>query len=286
MLDTSTVMSIPDIKRRIGVIGFGSLGRYLISNILQRDDVELDFVWNRNQSALKGHVDDACILKSLDHVSERQVDLVVEVAHPDITAKYGPDILQVCDYMIGSPTALAQSSLEQLMKLSAKSHGLYVPSGAFWGSEDIRKMADRGNLQSLHVTMTFHPESLKITGYLKAKNDAITERTVLYQGAVRELCHLAPNNVNTMAAAALAAHNLGFDNVSGCLISDPTVRDWHIVEIDVHGVPVKDSGHSFHVHTVRRNPSVSGQITGSATLASFLSSMLRATGKGPGIHLC
>jgi len=41
-------------------------------------------------------------------------------------------------------------------------------------------------------------------------------------GAVRELCHLAPNNVNTMAAAALAAHNLGFDNVSGCLISDPT----------------------------------------------------------------
>jgi len=25
---------------------------------------------------------------------------VVEVAHPDITAKYGPDILQVCDYMV------------------------------------------------------------------------------------------------------------------------------------------------------------------------------------------
>jgi len=48
---------------------------------------------------------------------------------------------------IGSPTAMAQSSLEQSLKLSAKSHGLYVPSGAFWGSEDIQKMADRGNLQ-------------------------------------------------------------------------------------------------------------------------------------------
>jgi len=48
---------------------------------------------------------------------------------------------------IGSPTALAQPSLEQKLKLSAVNHGLYVPSGAFWGSEDIQKMADRGNLQ-------------------------------------------------------------------------------------------------------------------------------------------
>ena len=45
---------------------------------------------------------------------------------------------------------------------------------------------------------------------------------VYASGAVRELCSLAPNNVNTMAAAALAAHNLGFDHVTGCLISDPT----------------------------------------------------------------
>jgi len=46
-------------------------GHYLVSNILQRDDVELDFVWNRNHIALKGHVNDEYILKSLDDVSER-----------------------------------------------------------------------------------------------------------------------------------------------------------------------------------------------------------------------
>jgi len=38
---------------------------------------------------------------------------------------------------------------------------------------------------------------------------------------VRELCPLAPNNVNTMAIASLAAHNLGFDKVIGCLVADP-----------------------------------------------------------------
>ncbi len=40
-------------------------------------------------------------------------------------------------------------------------------------------------------------------------------------GSVRGLCPLAPNNVNTMATAAILAHNLGFDGVIGCLVSDP-----------------------------------------------------------------
>jgi len=39
-------------------------------------------------------------------------------------------------------------------------------------------------------------------------------------GSVRQLCPMAPNNVNTMACAAIAAHNLGFDQVQGCLVAD------------------------------------------------------------------
>lgn len=39
-------------------------------------------------------------------------------------------------------------------------------------------------------------------------------------GPVRNLCELAPNNVNTMAIACLAAPSLGFDNVIGKLVSD------------------------------------------------------------------
>ncbi len=50
-------------------------------------------------------------------------------------------------------------------------------------------------------------------------------------GPVRDLCPLAPNNVNTMAAAAIAAHNLGFDKVTGCLISDPRYVSKQILKI-------------------------------------------------------
>ena len=40
-------------------------------------------------------------------------------------------------------------------------------------------------------------------------------------GPVRQLCSMAPNNTNTMAAAAIAGSTLGFDATVGRLISDP-----------------------------------------------------------------
>ena len=72
------------------------------------------------------------------------------------------------------------------------------------------------------MTMRKHPTSFKLNGEIaeinsKVKNDAV----VLYEGPVRPLCSLAPNNVNTMAAAAIAANNLGLDKVIGKLVSDP-----------------------------------------------------------------
>ena len=96
--------------------------------------------------------------------------------------------------------------------------------------------------QGLKVTMKKYPASFKVLGYLADKLKTVKdEPMVIAEGRcmcicdgtnnlsiisfilapVRELCPLAPNNVNTMSVAALAAHNLGFDGVQGCLIADP-----------------------------------------------------------------
>lgn len=37
--------------------------------------------------------------------------------------------------------------MEAALRAAATSHGLYIPAGAFWGAEDILKMADRGTLK-------------------------------------------------------------------------------------------------------------------------------------------
>lgn len=64
------------------------------------------------------------------------------------------------------------------------------------------------------MSMTKHPSCLKVNGVLKTKNELVTDKAVvLYEGPVRDLCPLAPHNVNTMAVAAIAAGNLGFDKV-------------------------------------------------------------------------
>ncbi|XP_013416669.1 putative L-aspartate dehydrogenase isoform X2 [Lingula anatina] len=272
---------------KVGVVGFGHLGQYLVDAIQARSDLELAFVWNRTIDVVKGKLDNSYILEDLSQFATRNADLIVEVAHPSISKQYGSKFLQCADYMVGSPTALADQEVETELRNAAKIHGLYIPSGAFWGGEDIKKMADRGSLQGLKVTMKKHPQSFKLHGKLRDLNDTVkTEAAVLYDGPVRDLCPLAPNNVNTMAVAAIAAYNLGFDQVQGCLVSDPSLTDWHIVEVDVFGPGDMKSGTCFQVNTSRKNPSKLGAVTGTATYASFLSSLLGARGKGAGTHLC
>ncbi len=111
---------------------------------------------------------------------------------------------------------------------------------------------------------------------------------MVFEGSVRELCPLAPNNVNTMACAALAAHNLGFDKVKARLVADTRLAA-HVIEIDIVGPKsaVSDSEEdTFRVHTVRYNPAKPGAVTGNATYASFLSSLMRVDGRRTGFNLC
>ena len=275
------------VKRKIGIVGYGHLGKYLVDEILKSETLELAFVWNRTKSVLDGQVEQKYILSDLKDFENRQADLVVEVAHPSVTKEFGASFLETADYMIGSPTALADKETEDTMKKAADKHGLYVPRGALWGGEDIQRMANSGKLQALKVTMKKPPESFKLEEPLKSKNAEVKDTPmVLYDGPVRELCSLAPNNVNTMAAAAIAGHNLGFEKTQGSIIADPSLTDWHVVEVELWGPGNIQNDTAFHCKTVRRNPAKVGHVTGSATYTSFLASVLSAQGKGPGVHLC
>ena len=86
---------------------------------------------------------------------------------------------------IGSPTALASSALESKLRHQAENgqHSLYIPSGALWGGNDIRKMANLGTLKGLRITMKKHPSCFKLKEPLKSKNDAVIDSAVvLYDG--------------------------------------------------------------------------------------------------------
>lgn len=68
--------------------------------------------------------------------------------------------------------------------------------------------------------MSKHPSCFRLAGGLRSDWSEDEGRRVLCQGSVAQLCPVAPNNVNTMAAAAIAASTLGFRGVTGEIVSD------------------------------------------------------------------
>jgi hypothetical protein len=165
--------------------------------------------------------------------------------------------IRFCDLFVGSPTALADPQVEKEIREASHQHGCYIPAGALWGAEDLAKMNMRKTLHKLTVTMKKHPSGMKLNGELKSKLEAYIESSeenecVLYEGSVRELCPLAPNNVNTMACAAIAASDLGFDGVCGRLVADKKLTA-HVITIDAQGKPPADGSQPFSVFTTRLN---------------------------------
>lgn len=81
--------------RRVGVVGYGKLGEFLVTKILDDASLELAFVWNRSKEAFTGKVESKYILDDLSNVAERSPDIIIEVAHPCISKEYGKLFLEV-----------------------------------------------------------------------------------------------------------------------------------------------------------------------------------------------
>ncbi len=66
--------------------------------------------------------------------------------------------------------------------------GLYIPCGALWGARDLARLADRGQLHALTITMTKAPHHLKARAL--AANDSRrpveTTSRLLLSSAVRD----------------------------------------------------------------------------------------------------
>lgn len=286
-------------KRKVGILGYGHLGQHLYGAIQDgapgTEGLEVAFVWNRSADKLESLPEalrltgDASVC--VREAQARGVGVVVEVAHPSISVALAAPLLRSgVDFVCGSPTALADSKAEASMREATKgvqSGGLYIPSGAFWGAQDVQALSNRGGLAELVVTMKKHPSSFRLNdATLDAKRETATKEgsgeTLLYEGPVRGLCPLAPNNVNTMACAALAAAGLGFDGVTGRLVADPSLVT-HEIEIETRG-PTRPDGSRFSCVTKRSSPAPPGAVTSKATYGSFLESLVRARGRGAGVH--
>ncbi|MFK7824458.1 MAG: aspartate dehydrogenase domain-containing protein [Oligoflexales bacterium] len=282
------------IKKKIGILGYGKLGQYLVNEFINSPDlsnkVDVCFVWNRTpipQESLDPRIQD---IKHLDEIAGFNPDLIVEVAHPAIIRIWGKQLLELANLFIGSPTVFCDSEFEEnlLGIAEEKQRSLICGKGALPGLHELLDLAQFDAIDSLFIQMRKAPESINFLGSLPDNYDTQIEELkkpcILYSGKVRELGKLAPNNVNTMVIAALAS-GLGLDKVQGELIAAPNLDHHEVYWIAKSKISEGRSPLSLELR--KCNPAGIGAVTGQLTYLSFKSSILKALEiREPGLSFC
>ena len=204
-------------KKRVGLIGFGFIGRQVFQRLLVDEALEPAFVFNRSAGPLVD-VPAALRLNDLAQAAGMDADLVVEMAHPDYTRNFGERLLKHSDYLPLSVTALADDVLRELLLAAARQHGtrLLIPHGALMGTDNL--LEGRANWQHVRITFWKNPAHIDFSesGF---DASAIKSETVVYDGPVRAIASLYPRNVNTMVTCALAT--TGLDSCHARLVAVP-----------------------------------------------------------------
>ena len=107
---------------------------------------------------------------------------------------------------------------------------VYLPSGAISGLDALKSV--RSELESVTITTTKHPNSLKGAKFFDASNielDKISETTTIFEGSASEAVRLFPKNVNVSALLSLAG--IGSHETIVKVVVDPsTDKNTHHIE--------------------------------------------------------
>ncbi len=255
------------VKTRIGVVGYGFIGRHLCQALQDNPDwgLELAFVWNRDANKLAA-LPAGRALPDLGRVNERGADLIVECAHPQVSVEYGAAFLRASDYLPLSVNALADAEVEARLTEAARAsgHRIFIPHGALIGLDNLVEVRDTWE----DVTITFRKNPANIDFSESGFDPAdIVRETVVYDGPARGIARLFPRNVNTMTTCALAT--VGLDRCRAVLIADPA--------LEVAIAEVRARGKDGSLHESRKVQPVVG-VSGTEMLAAQLGSVLRAAG--------
>jgi aspartate dehydrogenase len=255
------------MKKKIGLIGFGTIGNYLFHRIEEERLLQVAFVFEidgKKTESLKPSI----LLNSFDNFEKRFVDLVVEAALPQVIKELGPRILKKSDLLILSLTSLADEAFRKKMERIAEASGkrIYIPHGAILGLDGIHD--GRKVIEKVEITTIKNPKSLGL------KDEGITEPVVVYEGATREACERFPRNVNVHASLALIG--LGFEKTRSKIVADPRANSMvHVIEVSGRGLRWKIEIESLPV----------GEVTGAYTPESVYQTIRRICLEEGGLRL-
>jgi aspartate dehydrogenase len=212
---------------RVGLIGFGTIGKKVQQLIAERSPGEAEIVAALVQDVNKPRPEGAPkIVGTLPELLAEHPEVVIEAGGHDALRAYGPDVLRAgVDLLMVSVGAFAGPGLmEEITEAAREGQArARIASGAI-GALDAISSAAIGGLTKVTHTTRKPPRSL----YSPEEAARITQVTEVYRGSAREAALKFPENVNVCAAVSLAG--VGLDRTEMCIVADPGVeRNQHEV---------------------------------------------------------
>ncbi|QDI89379.1 aspartate dehydrogenase [Candidatus Nitrosopumilus sp. SW] len=224
--------------KRVALLGCGSMGTQIALAIDSENfPATLTHVYDASKDASSSLVEKLKnkpeIVENSHLLSSQPIDIVVEAASQDAVKDVALSVLQnKKDLMIMSVGALLDESIYDILSDACKDFKktIYLPSGAIAGLDGIKSI--KGELESLSITTTKHPHSLKGAKFFETSEinlDEITSSTVVYRGTAKEAVTLFPANINV--AALLSLTGIGSEKTSVTIVADPnTDKNTHHIE--------------------------------------------------------
>ncbi len=253
-------------KTRVGVAGFGAIGRSIAEHIAQGiDGIELSVVGVRNPDAppeFDWGSQGAPRFTTLDNM-EPYCDIVIECAPAPLLTVIAEPFLKAGKKVItlSSSALLLQPAL---IELARQHHGqLLVPSGAILGLDAILATAE-GKVESVKIVSRKPLKGFLGAPYLEKNNIdvlSLKEPTMIFSGSAREVAIGFPANLNVAVSVALAG--IGPDKTSLEVWADPTINhNTHRIEV------VSDSALlTMQIQNVPTNNPKTGRITAQSVIA-------------------
>ena len=226
--------------KRIGLLGCGAMGTQIALAI---DSGQIPatlthvFDESKEKSALliEKLTSKPEIVENYHLLSSNTVDIVVEAASQDAVKDVSLSVLQnKKDLMIMSVGALLDESIYDILSDACTDFKktIYLPSGAIAGLDGIKSV--KGELESLSITTTKHPRSLKGAKFFENSDinlDEINSPTVIFEGTAKEAVSLFPANINV--AALLSLTGIGSEKTGVKIVADPnTDKNTHHIVAD------------------------------------------------------
>ena len=233
-----------NVKHRVAIIGFGSIGKTVIKELLG-DDAAPTFdlaVLQRQGSRSQVMLPDSVKrFVDLDGVLDWKPDLVVEVAGQAAVAQYAPACLIAgVPFVISSTGALASEEVRRRVESAARSGAskAIVISGAIGALDYLGAAAGLPAAQVLYESRKPIAAWVAELRELGLEPDAMNEPYVLFDGDAETAAQRYPKNLNVAATLALAG--IGMRDTTVRVVADPGV------DANTHVIRVEGPAGTFH----------------------------------------